>query len=259
MKRTINLLWTGGLDSTCRVAELSVHDVIVQPYYIIDKVRGSVKHELQAISKITEMVRKKPTTKCDLKDVIIIDIKSIPPMADIKEASDILKEKYHIGSQYEWLARFARQQGLVMELGLQKSPRGKSYNAIIGESVLIEDNTDGIIQKRVDKEKSSKEITLVFGDMLFPMPMFDMEKPEEVEEMRQLGLDDLVKETWFCHRPIFGMPCGYCNPCKDALNEDMAYRVPLTGRLLGMMRHITYDPAKTLLWRAGNIKKSSHQ
>ena len=250
MKRTINLLWTGGLDSTCRVAELSLHDVIVQPYYIIDKGRSSTKYELRAISKITDMVRKKPSTKCELRDVIIVDMKSIPPMDDITLASKKLSKKYHIGTQYEWLARFARQQGLVMELGLQKSPRGKSYNAIIGESVLIEDNRDGIIQLRIDKEKSSKEISLVFGDMLFPMPMFDMEKPEEVEEMRQMGLDDLIPETWFCHRPVFGLPCGYCSPCDDALNEEMAYRVPMSGRLLGSLRRITYDPFLKIIKKA---------
>ena len=247
MKRTINLLWTGGLDSTCRVAELSFHDVIVQPYYIIDKGRSSTKYELRAISRITDMVRKKPSTKCDLRDVIIVDMNSIPPMEDITLASKKLSKKYHIGTQYEWLARFARQQGLVMELGLQKSPRGKSYNAIIGESVLIEDNTDGIVQLRIDKEKSSREISLVFGDMLFPMPMFGMEKPEEVEEMRQMGLDDLIPETWFCHRPVFGLPCGYCSPCDDALNEEMAYRVPMTGRLLGSIRRITYDPFRKII------------
>ena len=85
-KRTINLLWTGGLDSTCRVAELSLHDVIVQPYYIIDKKRNSTKYELRAISRITDMVRKKPTTKCELRDVIIVNIDSIPPMEDITAA-----------------------------------------------------------------------------------------------------------------------------------------------------------------------------
>ncbi len=252
-KRTINLLWTGGLDSTCRVAELSLHDVIVQPYYIIDKKRSSTKYELRAISRITDMVRRKDTTKCDLRDVIIVDIESIPPMEDISAASLKLSKKYHIGTQYEWLARFARQKGLTMELGLQKSPRGKSYNAIIGESTLIEDNSDGIIQLRIDKEKSSKEISLVFGDMLFPMPMFDMEKPEEVAEMRKMGLDDLIPETWFCHRPVFGLPCGYCSPCDDALNEDMAYRVPMSGRVLGAIRRITYDPFRKI------IKKAQHK
>ncbi len=246
MKRTINLLWTGGLDSTCRVAELSFHDVIVQPYYIIDKGRGSTKYELHAISKITEMVRKKPTTKCDLRDVIIIDFNTIPENKEITRASNVLKRKYDIGSQYDWLARFAQQKGLVMELGLQKSPRGKSYNAIIGESVLIEDNDNGIIQMRIDPEKSSKEIVLLFGDMRFPMPMFDMEKPEEVDEMKKMGFEELITETWFCHRPVCGLPCGYCSPCQDALNEGMEYRVPMSGRILGGVRRFTLDPVNKL-------------
>lgn len=38
--RIINILWTGGLDSTCRVAQLSqMGNIIIQPYYIIDPCR----------------------------------------------------------------------------------------------------------------------------------------------------------------------------------------------------------------------------
>lgn len=38
--RIVNILWTGGLDSSFRVIELSQMEVIIQPYYIIDPVRS---------------------------------------------------------------------------------------------------------------------------------------------------------------------------------------------------------------------------
>ena len=31
MKKIVNVLWTGGLDSTCRIVELTQYDIIVQP------------------------------------------------------------------------------------------------------------------------------------------------------------------------------------------------------------------------------------
>ena len=51
-KQTINVLWTGGLDSTCRVAQLSQMDnITIQPYYIVDPGRKSVEYELKAMKK----------------------------------------------------------------------------------------------------------------------------------------------------------------------------------------------------------------
>jgi hypothetical protein len=56
--------------------------------------------------------------------------------------------------------------------------------------------------------------------------------------MKEWDMNDVVLSTWFCHSPILGQPCGRCNPCKDALAEGLAWRVPIIGRLLGVLRMI---------------------
>ena len=43
----INLFWTGGMDSTFRLIQLTVvYNKVVQPYYIIDPNRNSILFEI---------------------------------------------------------------------------------------------------------------------------------------------------------------------------------------------------------------------
>lgn len=67
-----------------------------------------------------------------------------------------------------------------------------------------------------------------------------MSKLEEVEYMKSIGLESIIGKTHFCHTPVFGLTCGQCNPCKDALNEGMQYRVSTFGRILGFFRKYLY-------------------
>ncbi len=236
MKRTINVLWTGGLDSSCRIVELSQSDIIVQPYYMLDKGRKSTKQELRAIKNISKIIRNNPNTKCDLKDPIITDINSIKEDSVITNAWKIIHAKYSLGIQYDWLARFAKQQEIILEIGLEKNPRGKAFAVIDGECTLKEYDINGIIDYRIDTELSNTEAKLLFEHLLMPKNIWNMTKIEEVEEIKKLGFEEVVEETWFCHNPIFGLPCGNCNPCKDALNEEMAYRIPKMGLFMGTIR-----------------------
>ena len=80
---TVNILWTGGLDSTYRVLELSRLPVIIKPYYIWDKTRGSIKQELNAMKKISHDIAVNPATKAKLLPVnVVMD-------SDIKDDSEI--------------------------------------------------------------------------------------------------------------------------------------------------------------------------
>jgi hypothetical protein len=46
------------------------------------------------------------------------------------------------------------------------------------------------------------------------------------------GYSDIMRTTWFCHTPTGrGAPCGICGGCKYTIQEGMAWRVPITGRL----------------------------
>lgn len=118
--RIVHILWTGGLESTYRVCELSKTDCVVQPHYIIFKgIRKSQRYELKAIKKITEILKKDQRTKATILPPIVIsldDQNQIEDYPDIKEAQFLLEtSKYYKSRQYSIFARFARQEKLKLE------------------------------------------------------------------------------------------------------------------------------------------------
>ena len=46
-KRIVNIFWTGGLDSTFRIVELSQRQCTIQPYYIRLKKKQSLNNPLE--------------------------------------------------------------------------------------------------------------------------------------------------------------------------------------------------------------------
>lgn len=239
---TVNILWTGGLDSTYRIIELSRLSIVIQPFYILDNNRKSVQQELKAMKRITIDIERNPNTRAKLLQLKTIDKSDVSEDIVITKAWLVLNKKYALGSQYDFLARFAKQYNLKLEVGLEKSERSKAANAIKNETVIL--LKEKIIKDKVysvytiDPLNSSNEGVSVFQNLLLPASLWNMTKLEEVEMYRKLGYEKTINKTWFCHSPIFGLPCGHCNPCKDCLNEGMAFRVPKLGYLFGCIRKI---------------------
>lgn len=155
---TVNILWTGGLDSTYRVLELSRLPVIIKPYYIWDKTRGSIKQELNAMKKISHDIAVNPATKAKLLPVNVVMDSDIKDDPEITNAWKVLNEKYALGSQYDYLARFAKQNGLKLEVGLEYSERGKASKTINMEtSIQLNDSGAGYSAYFIEPSKSSRE------------------------------------------------------------------------------------------------------
>lgn len=50
--KVVNILWTGGWDSTYRIVELFREQVQIQPIYCCDPSRGSMQKEVETMEKI---------------------------------------------------------------------------------------------------------------------------------------------------------------------------------------------------------------
>lgn len=238
----VNLLWTGGLDSTFRLCQLSHYGVTVQPYYIQEK-RKSMKNEIRAMDKIRSLLAQNIHKDFSILPTKYIIRDQIAAYPDITASWNALHERYMIGSQYEYIARFAREQHIILEVGLEASPRSKASTALKSEGDLVRGNhfecdnsQNGGGYLYLNPSDTSIDMLNIFGNLLFPEVLFSTEKTEEIRLMREWGLDDVVMATWFCHNPVLGLPCGHCNPCRDALNEGLAWRVPRLGCILGTLR-----------------------
>ncbi|MBN2535454.1 MAG: 7-cyano-7-deazaguanine synthase [Spirochaetales bacterium] len=224
----VNILWTGGLDSSFTMVYLSKTDVIIQPYYIRDN-RKSEEKELNAIAEITADILKHPETKCKILPLKIYMSSEIEPDAEITSAFHRLRDTTNIGSQYDWLARFAKSvDGLL--LNIEKSENSKIHNCIkqYGRLKRIE---EGYVSYCVlDEEKSTNDLVLILKSFHLSLPLLETTKPEIYEYFKKLGFKESADKTWFCLSPVNGKPCGICNPCKTAICDGMTFR--FTGEAL---------------------------
>ncbi|MDE6091226.1 MAG: hypothetical protein K2G41_11070 [Duncaniella sp.] len=241
-KRIVNILWTGGLDSSFRVIELSQMNVIIQPYYIEDSARKSKRYELNAISQISDIIRSHPKTKATLLDVKLIQMDDIPIDHRITQAFQELHSKYIIGHQYDLIARYALHNNIRFEMSLEKSDRSKAVNCIETECKLLPYIDGDYKVYRIDPNSSTDNGMCIFSNIDLPISLWNLTKVEEVARLKEMGHFNTVKHTWFCHFPVWGLPCGHCNPCQDSINEGLAFRVPQLGRIL----YYIYKPYFTI-------------
>jgi len=225
----VKILWTGGFDSSLRMAQLSKFNIAIQPYYLIDsKYRRSVKNELDAIAEITNDILAHPETKCTIMPLVKIEVSELQPDRKISEAYQRLRRKELIGSQYNWLARFAKTNP-GLELCIEPGISAKARNCILKLGEVIKVLDGDISYFKIIKEKSDKDIVTVFGDFHFPDPLFEITKLEMIDHYVRLGFRGTINKTWFCHNPVRDEPCGVCTPCKLVIEEGLAFRLSPAG------------------------------
>lgn len=104
---TIEILWTGGFDSTYRICELSKLKIKIMPYYLSDN-RISEEYELNSIRKITKMLMNSPDTQCEFLPMEIYKSSDYANNPIIKSAYQRVYKNIFFGSQYNWLACFSQ-------------------------------------------------------------------------------------------------------------------------------------------------------
>ena len=178
--RIVHIFWTGGLDSTYRVVELSRQECVIQPHYIISK-RKSVENELRAISEITTILNRDKRTIAKLLPVETFPKSELKEYADIQSAWDLLHEQKDFKSrQYPLLSRYARQKALKLEMGIQFSENG-SMVKVVDEANLVDcpDYNDVMMIDPVKGAQEWASFTL-FQDFLFPKSLYHKTKKEEI-------------------------------------------------------------------------------
>ena len=227
MKNKVNLLWTGGFDSTFRMVQLSMLDVDVQPYYIFDK-RTSENYELNAINSILRDIQEHPKTKCHILPLIKFSTTELDADESVFQAYDRLFNRYTIGIQYEWLGRFSNVVPGI-ELSVERSEMGRVYNCLQQNGKFIRVDNGVVSYYIVDKENSSPDLVKVFGNFHFPHPLFATTKLQMVDIYKEWGYEQVMLKTWFCHTPIKNRPCGLCTPCMAIMMEGLSFRIPASG------------------------------
>jgi len=221
----INLLWTGGWDSTFRFLQIVIdYKQPVQPYYIIDTGRDSTLIEIDTRHNIiNEVIDRYPYAKALILPTKFTSLAEVASYTDISDKFSVLKNEMHIGSQYGWLPMFARQHGIDdLELSLEKSDRVTHFNDMDLYEPLGNHPAGRVYQmKRSIPEENPKSIYKCFH-----FPLLDYTKIDMLEHSKNHGYFDILNLSWFCFTPINGKPCGLCNPCKSVVIEGLEHRMP---------------------------------
>jgi 7-cyano-7-deazaguanine synthase in queuosine biosynthesis len=227
-KAPVKLLWTGGWDSTFRLVWLVlVERRKVQPVYIIEFERRSSLKELGAMARIKEKMRKRTDDLAGLLAPTQVFLKSeIEPQPKITEKFKALSARFRVGSQFEWLSRFAENPEMTgIELAIEKNtfrPRDPVFE-YLGRHLVKVNDCHRLMDPSLDLDLE------LFRHFRFPT--YFKTKLEMGEEAKRANFYDILLESWFCHRPRRGRPCGTCNPCVDAMEEGFKFRLSPASRL----------------------------
>jgi len=258
-KENVNLLWTGGWDSTFQLLRLLLIDRRrVTPFYLTDAERRSTGMELRSIERIKGCILKEyPHTRELLQPTRHFAVADISPDSQITESYQaILKEKY-LGSQYDWLARFCKEHGITdMQLCVQADLCHD--NAYFNFEPIVSESTDysQTVFRLDPKFKMMNEYVLF---RYFSFPVIKLTKIQMSAIVKKHGWMKIMDMTWFCHKPTSNMaPCGKCNPCLQTMEEGLGRRIPARTRIVIFFNTKLFRPlksqAKIILGKLGLLK-----
>jgi len=225
----VNLLWTGGWDSTFRLLKLVLNNREVQPFYIIDPNRESLGHEVRAMQHIrSEISKSYPKASKLLLSTLFIELHDIKENILVTAAYLNIRKSVPVGIQYEWLARFAEERGdHPMEIGIEMGSHGTS-KYLSKYWIYKYFDEEGFYM--IDEKYKGTDVYNLFK--YFKFSIIDLKKRDMKAIAEKERFIHIMGHTWFCHSPISnGKPCGVCKPCIIAIHEGMAYRMPLQSMI----------------------------
>ncbi len=225
----INLLWTGGWDSTFRLLQLLLlQEKIVQPHYLIDSDRPSTGVEIRTMENIKKrLFADHVQTRDILLPTKFKEVSDIHPNQEITAKFERILKHTFMGSQYEWLARFCSETGIKdIELSIHRDDKA---HQVLEPFIVQFDAEKGTDYRLNETFKGTDEYDLF---RFFRFPLFNWTKLDMQNAAGEEGFEDYLNLTWFCHKPLANSrPCGVCNPCIYTIEEGLGKRIPLSSRI----------------------------
>jgi 7-cyano-7-deazaguanine synthase in queuosine biosynthesis len=220
--KPINLLWSGGWDSTFRLLQiLLLEKKPIRPFYIIDPSRKSLSLEFCAMSEIKKILKAEhPETNALLSQTEFynkIDIKYNEAFQDAR--SNYIGE-YALKSQDGWFIYLSHHLDIDdFEFCMEK----QEYTEGTFRQLILADSTGKGHDRRLRKNLNDKELV---GYQRMRFPLINTTKRDMEKIAGEKGFLHILKKSWFCHFPKFGYPCGICFPCKLIMLNKLYDRIP---------------------------------
>lgn len=251
--KTRNVFWSGGIDSTFIVTQLSQFPVTIRPFYIKGQTfRLSEPWELSATAEIRDLLLSDTRTKAEIlplevvekddrrvKDRDIVNAHrriytrllegykeqrggSLPPAG----SQQIYADGAFISPQYLSFASLAKFYGQLFEVGLLRddfeiAPSFKKLHTVI--------ETDELTQRgllRAVDDTPDKDFYELFKLFRFPIAGQHMYKKDVWDWYKHNSYEHIRAKTIFCQSPVSHNdgtfePCGICNSCITVIHENV--------------------------------------
>lgn len=252
--KVYNVCWSGGIDSTFIITQLSRFPVTIRPFYIRGQTfRQSEPQEMAAIEAIRKLLLSDFRTKAELLPLSVIekDDSRVKAREIIKAHRRIyirLLEKYktkHGGSlppagsqqiyadgafispQYVACASLAKYLGEKIEIGLlrddfeENMPVFRSCSTAIASDEITGRNLLYLCDDDLDKD-----LYVLFKDLRFPIAGQRMYKRDVWQWYAEHEYLQVRSKTNFCQAPVIHAdgtwePCGICTACIGVIHENL--------------------------------------
>jgi hypothetical protein len=246
-KENVNLLWTGGWDSTFQLLRLLlINKNQVTPYYLIDEERPSTFMEIRALKRIKDRLLKEyPHIRELLNPTNFFAVADISPDSEITQAYHAIHKETYMAPQNEFLARFCKQIGIT-DMQICFEARIQPTKERFDTGRLVSDTSDGSQSEiRIDPKYKTTKANLIL--QYFTFPTINLTKNQMADIGKKNGWNEILEMTWFCHQPTKNkLPCGRCIPCSIAIGEGFGWRIPIKSRIVSFMYKTLFWPLKSL-------------
>lgn len=222
----VDLLWTGGWDSTFRLCQLSRKEgVEVQPIYFdgeYKRDRTNWKKEMQAQDTILPMIRQKEATKAVILPPIRLEDKDLPknPAFD-KAFEECIKyphspEDIVVPGQIRFLGKLPKVypgleyclEGPTVKQRKKGMDSGYTVAFLRKHGFRFKFHADGYTD--VDLSRADPNLKLLWSGFTFPV--LGLSKLEMLTFIKRWGYQDIFVHTWSCDQGG-AEPCGICHNC----------------------------------------------
>lgn len=224
----VNILWTGGWDSTFRLCQLSRMDgVEVQPVYFYKEGvsdRTNWKKEIQAQNTLLPLLRQKEATKACILNPIRLTEKDLPQSKNFDQAFEKWKSSPLMPGQLHFLGKLPLLfpkleyciEGPTLKRRQQGFKLGKTQVFLEEHGFRFHFRPDGYAD--MDTSQADPELKLLWGGFTFPI--LGITEMAMVPIIRSWCYEDLFKHTWTCD---YGgeEPCGVCHNCETKWASGM--------------------------------------
>ena len=267
--KTYNVCWSGGLDSTFVVTQLSQYPVAIRPFYIKGQTfRTSEPQELAAIAAIRELLLTDSRTKAEIMLPLILE-RDDPRIKDrevvnahrriymrlLKEykqnhdgklppagSQQIYSDGTFISPQYVPCASLAKYYNETVEIGFICDDYEKNIDAFrMCSSTVTTDKATGRKLFSICEENSDRDMFILFQGINFPVVGQGMHKTDIWQWYADHEYLKIREKTIFCQSPILHKdgtwePCGVCTSCIEVIHDRLLE--PFTGD--GLARYQDY-------------------